>query len=200
MFYLLFGLFHYAGRLREGLALWATAIAVAYALGEESRVALDPIDLEFFFGVGAAVLARKGLAHWGLAPAALACFVLWGAFGLDRNGSTLVGLGFGLLIPLAAAAERAGRLRVPAVLRFLGAASYSIYLVHGLAISLIARFVHGPWFIFAAACLFGALAGIVYYLGVERPLLRRARTWIGTFDGARIAARGAPLPHKNEGF
>lgn len=76
--------------------------------------------------------------------------------------------------------ERAGRLRVPEGMVFLGAASYSIYLAHIPALSLVAKFAvrlglpaampHRAAFVLVVAAT--VAAGAAYYLVVERPLLR----------------------------
>jgi len=88
----------------------------------------------------------------------------------------LVGLSLALtMLPVAQLEER-GRFTVPRALTFLGAASYSIYLAHGLAISVAARAVRGlPYLaVVGATMLAGVAGGIIYHLLVERRLLRLA--------------------------
>ena len=86
--------------------------------------------------------------------------------------------GPGLLIVAGALGlEAAGRTPRWPVVRFLGDASYSIYLVHALAISVAVRL--GAMFglpagpvVFAGAIAVGLLAGCACYRLLERPLLR----------------------------
>jgi exopolysaccharide production protein ExoZ len=60
-------------------------------------------------------------------------------------------------------------------LKLLGDASYSVYLAHGLALSLVFRLIGGLGLPFAAqlalAVPFAVLAGLACYFLVERPLL-----------------------------
>jgi exopolysaccharide production protein ExoZ len=73
--------------------------------------------------------------------------------------------------------ERSGRISVPGPLTFLGGASYSIYLAHGLAISVAMRlipFKDAP-LLLASALGAGLAGGIIYYLVVEKPMIRLAR-------------------------
>ncbi|WP_363347757.1 acyltransferase [Methylocystis echinoides] len=174
MFYALFGIFYFSGRLFLGLFLWFGAIAANGLIGAVDVIPLRPIDLEFLFGVAAAVMAQRGRWHVAMAPAALICFVLWGFQGFHRESSVLVGLGFALLVPVIVAAEREQWLRIPRTYIFLGAASYSIYLSHGLAISIAARILHGSWVIMIGSTLAGVLGGVAYYLVIERPILNLA--------------------------
>ena len=74
-----------------------------------------------------------------------------------------------------ALAERTFEFRLPRPLLLLGAASYSIYLVHNPVQSLVARLLRGPdlWAVtFLACCLGGLLLGLAYHLLFERPALR----------------------------
>jgi exopolysaccharide production protein ExoZ len=76
--------------------------------------------------------------------------------------------------------ERRGAVVVPRWLVALGDASYSIYIVHFMAISAVARLTYACWghlqipiavwmvFLF----LFGTGVGVSVHFAVERPLLR----------------------------
>jgi peptidoglycan/LPS O-acetylase OafA/YrhL len=80
--------------------------------------------------------------------------------------------------------ERTGKLRVSQLLSFLGDASYSIYLVHQPAISLMAKFLYPLWLRMKVPLIVpfmlmavGSVAlGVLVHLFVERPLLRLVRT------------------------
>jgi exopolysaccharide production protein ExoZ len=113
---------------------------------------------------GAAVEGWARLLCWGL-PALL---IVWGALSL----------------------EGAGRLPAIRPLKLLGDASYSIYLAHGLALSLAFKLIGGLDLPFLAsvalAAPFGVLAGLACYGLLERPLL-------AVFHGRRRAsASGRP--------
>jgi exopolysaccharide production protein ExoZ len=72
-----------------------------------------------------------------------------------------------LIAPIAQM-ERRELFRVPGWLVFLGAASYSLYLVHTPLISAVARF--SPVILVTGIAVSFA-GGIAYHLWVERPLL-----------------------------
>ncbi len=81
------------------------------------------------------------------------------------------------------AAERQGRLNVGRGMVLLGAASYSIYLVHTILLGLTTRALTAAgavgrvpgWTVMAAACLVAVVAGILFHLLVERPATRAAQ-------------------------
>ena len=139
-----------------------------------------PIILEFVAGmlIGRLWLAgRVGGKVLGLAlvGSSLAGFTLIGILRLPFDewtcGPLAAALVYGTL-----ALEREGsmpHLRLPAL---LGDASYSIYLWHTFAISVVAKagMVLGlaPILVFAASVLAGILAGLAGYRFIERPLLR----------------------------
>lgn len=187
---LFYALFAFAlWRPRLGLpALWlwcaASALSLFWKLEYPLSFLASPYHALFGMGMLAAwaterasvpaprLLATCGLllfaGMWGLVafgdvPRRLP-FVIWG-FGLGAMAS-LVGL---------IALERAG-LRPPKMLTILGAASYSIYLIHFPALSAFAKIgvtlgLPAPlWFVLSVvgACL----AGLAFHLAVERPLLR----------------------------
>jgi exopolysaccharide production protein ExoZ len=95
----------------------------------------------------------------------------------------LAGAGAALLIVGIATLEDRGRFVVPRPLKFLGDASYSIYLIHDpLIISLapvLFRATHSipgsVGFALVSLSVVGAAAGCVLHVWVERPLLR----WLG---------------------
>ena len=75
--------------------------------------------------------------------------------------------------------------RTPTILKFLGDASYSIYLIHGAIINLAVVWLSRHWVareqfagLFMVVVGTGALlAGCAYHLMVEKPLLRLCRRW-----------------------
>ena len=93
----------------------------------------------------------------------------------------------------AVSLERAGPLPHWWPLRTLGDASYSVYLVHGLAISAAFRLlqmvgVQAPGVTFTASILTGAAAGLVTYQLVEKPLMKLFRTGMAARRPSAIIA------------
>lgn len=167
LFYILFGLFFYSGLFWLGLGLWALCIVVG-----APHLALETINLEFFFGIAACALYRRGVAHPALMLFAIPAFALWGLLGDDEAHRVLVGLGLAFIIAPIAQLERR-HFAVPQWLVTLGAASYSIYLVHVPIISLAARLAHGSWPILFVSTAAGLAGGFAYHYAVERRAVRR---------------------------
>ena len=71
--------------------------------------------------------------------------MVWVAVGADDGHRVWIGAMFALIVAPVAQLERKGRFTVPAPLVFLGAASYSLYLVHEPLISVAARLLTGSW-------------------------------------------------------
>lgn len=90
------------------------------------------------------------------------------------------GLGAALIIVGLAQLERDDRLRTPKALQFLGDASYSIYLVHFPAVTLIADKIFDfglsaaipKPFYFLAILLAAVTAGIGFHIFIEKPIIR----------------------------
>lgn len=188
-FYALFGLAWFGGMLWPAMALWAAAIAAAWLAGVDLRV-LDPINLEFLMGMAVLSAYRRGFGPPWLFALALVPFALFAALGGNASHSPLIGLGLAIALPAVLRLERDG-MRVPAVLVFLGGASYSLYLVHALAVAAAARMA--PAAIFPAALAAGVAAGILYYYVVERTALRLTPKSIG--GRRREAADPAAQPY-----
>ncbi len=79
--------------------------------------------------------------------------------------------------------ERQGRLHVGKLMVLLGAASYSLYLVHlvpltltarGLAVAGVVGLMPG-WLAMAICCSVAVIAGIAFHKVVELPLTRAAQ-------------------------
>ncbi len=163
-----------------GLTLFGAVLAPT---GPIAQTYTSPLLLEFLAGVwigwawcrglcpgprlafallaaGACALAGLELLAIDVAPARA---LLWGA-----PAVAIVWGGLGL--------ERAGKVPNWRAARLLGDASYSIYLVHGLAIALALRLASGFGLSGAATLLglvaAGLAAGLVCYGLVERPISR----------------------------
>ena len=93
------------------------------------------------------------------------------------------GAGSALLILGCVELERSGRLAIPRLPVFFGDASYSIYLVHDVTMSALAKLalvitgiVALPHLaIFCVLIALSTAAGVAYHLAVERPLLGTLR-------------------------
>jgi exopolysaccharide production protein ExoZ len=144
----------------------------------------DPIVLEFVAGVW---IARAGLpvgrgAAWTAIGAGLAGLLL--VEGLRLNPIGVMRLAYWgapavLVVTGVVGLERAGAVRRLAALKLLGDASYSIYLVHGLALSLAFKVALAIGLGGAAAAVpsavFACGVGLACHFTVERPLLRLFR-------------------------
>jgi exopolysaccharide production protein ExoZ len=141
-----------------------------------------PIILEFVAGM---LIGRLWLAGWVpnvwasavLIVGALASFALIGILRLPFDEWTCGPLACALVFGTAALETRGRvpRLKLPAV---LGDASYSIYLWHTFAISVVAKagmmLGLASWLVLLASFTVGTLAGLCGYYLIERPLLRGA--------------------------
>ncbi len=137
-----------------------------------------PIVLEFLAG---AILGRLWLAN--MVPAPDAGLMMIAASALSFTAIHLLGAGFNtwicgflavLLVCGILSLEKADALPHLPRLAYLGDASYSIYLWHTLAISVVTKFgtMAGlpTWSIIWSGAILGTLLGIAAYEGVERPL------------------------------
>lgn len=140
----------------------------------------NPLLLEFLAGVWLGRAWRRGLRlrrGIGLAAIAtgLAIFALTAVSGIDVEPVRIAVWGVPAFLVVAGAVSLEPVRDWP-MLKFLGDASYSIYLVHGLAISfctrVLALFHIDSLALFFLVCIGGGimLGGACYWL-VERPLL-----------------------------
>lgn len=76
--------------------------------------------------------------------------------------------------------ERQGKLFIPTFMRFLGDASYSIYLSHFFIISAVARLIHSEHIgiFIASAVPMAFLGGAIAYYYLEKPLLKRLKAYL----------------------
>lgn len=182
------------------MGLWAGLIGVNLALGGHPgtpssglrSILLDPINLEFGFGMLAAwgfnrPSWRRPILSLLLSAATITVFFLLGA---PRDWSVILGLGLTFLIVPLVQAERAGRFTAGPTLLLLGEASYAIYLVHDPVLSIVARVAAGLPFAHWSVCVLLGLAaavaaGVGYHLLYEKPALRFLKRLVG---GKRIVA------------
>lgn len=139
-------------------------------------------------GILAAVAVRKGVGSRWWFLAALASLALWLNLGADRALSPMVGLAFAFAIPPTVELERQSAFAVPSWLLLFGAASYALYLTHGLTISVVARLAASQAAILTLGTLASIAGGVGYYWIVEKPMLK----WAGK-RSARLANPQAKL-------
>jgi exopolysaccharide production protein ExoZ len=185
-FYLIFALSLFVERrwrLAVAAVVFAALVLSGMVISSQSPIFLTytrPIMLEFVAGmfIGQAWLKGKVFgSQIGLSLVALAIggFAVLEVFKLPFNefncGPLAVALVLGTL-----SLEAAGRIGQWRVFTFLGDASYSIYLWHTFAISVIAKLggslgLH-PGITFPVAVIGGAVLGSCAYILLERPLTR----------------------------
>lgn len=168
------------------LSLWLTASLLFLTPATSYWLAIfSPYHLLFGLGILVALaleIPKPISAHllfWTGTILFLGALIIAGPF----NGSVVVrlvaGVGAASLLLGAALLERQRRFTIPRWLNLLGDASYSIYLVHFMVISVIARFAFahwrslpvplGGWMLLFIFC--GVAAGVAAHYAIERPLL-----------------------------
>jgi peptidoglycan/LPS O-acetylase OafA/YrhL len=202
LFYAVFALLIFSRRL--GLALLALWLAGSLVMIDPAVVPhFEPVllwmalyyfaPLHLLFAMGMVVC---WLIHRGRVAAPWFCTIggalLFLAAGLESDylelltpnvRSLVYGLGSAVALAGAVELERQGRVAVPRFAQLAGDASYSIYLLHLPALSLLAKLLGRPGLhlpLGLAYLLVPTLAvgaGILLHLWVEKPLLARLNGW-----------------------
>lgn len=197
-----------------GVALfcgWMVAIAIASLQGYVNMGPLHMWNASFVVGMAVFFLSRRIDPRWGraLLLAGLAGLAVVFAMGLgaklratqaDPVAVLLLAIPFGLILLGAVLAEQRFDWRAPRWLLLMGAASYSIYLVHSPVISVVAQLHHRlarsvelpDVVIFTLATVVSTGAGIAAHLLIEKPLLssmHRLGRWMAS--GTQIRPFGA---------
>lgn len=139
------------------------------------------IHIEFFFGMAAYALFRRGGS--ALPEFVLGLVVFMAAVMVTRQSETMPQLLFAIAFAFVLAAmtkhEAAGRVRSPDLLTLVGDASYSIYLLHlpiqGVLLKVFFK-LNLPGFLgsvgtYLLGLLLTVVIGVLAYLFVEKPLL-----------------------------
>jgi exopolysaccharide production protein ExoZ len=193
-FYAIFGGLIFMGRKSLWLLpVWGLGILVFSASRMQepySSFFFNAYNLNFLFGIGAALILRRFRIPYAWLALAMGGSVFLGAM-LGGVPSTLIdnpvasrlifGLSAALVMLGMVELERSGKLAIPSGLQLLGAASYSIYLVHPVAMSLSLltcwRFVKTlpPEIMCVPLVVIGVAAGIIYHKAVETRVMAFAR-------------------------
>lgn len=188
-FYAVFAAWIIAPRVGLVLTLAWLALIAATAMGFASPLpAYLGASINLLFGVGVAAwwLSRHALPGW-LAVAGIAAFAALAVETVTLHAlpepvrELAFGLAAGLTIAALVAVERQRTVAVPRPLLALGAASYSIYLMHFGLLSVFAKLAVAvglvgwvpPALGFAATVAATLAAGYAFHRLVERPLLHR---------------------------
>ena len=146
-------------------------------VGKESKpkAASLFVDLESTRALMNVALDGEGGGGAGFAAAALS------GVDVERARVVIWGVPAFLLVLGAISLERRGPIPAWPPLRALGDASYSLYLVHGLAISAAFRLlqkvgVGSPVVLLAASLTAGVAAGLIAYHLIEKPLMKLFKT------------------------
>lgn len=146
-----------------------------------------PLHIFFAFGMAAAwLLVTRKISHAGWIAALGTCLFVGAAVAASIAGDVSMtmhfvgGTGATLLLFSSVRLEQQGRLSIPRSLRFMGDASYSLYLVHYPVMMLAAPVLFRVWqhhpvpllIPFLALFGLGAASGPLVHILVERPLLR----------------------------
>ncbi len=170
--------------------VWALAYGRPWFTGATGAVLFRVFNVQFFFGIAVAWLVRERAPWrpWTMLVVGVLVFLVNGMF--ESFGPTIqhewpvrhlfYALGGAMALYGLAVLDRARALRVPAPLLELGAASYSLYLVHPVVLILMQQalryvrpVVNPPIelaYVFLVLCCIAT--GVVFSRVVERPLLR----------------------------
>jgi exopolysaccharide production protein ExoZ len=165
----------------------------------------SPLLLEFLTGVLLGVAYTRGArlatpVSLLLIAGGVAAFTVIQVLSLHTETWRVLQWGLPALAIVSGAVfvERTGKVPYLRLPHFIGDASYSIYLVHGFAVSAVFRLLGAgrlPVAAEIAVCtVAGLAAGAVAYLLVERPLLKLAKYRGGRRAPAARAAALAPAP------
>jgi peptidoglycan/LPS O-acetylase OafA/YrhL len=171
------------------------------------RFAADPYHFEFAFGILAALATNRFQSPraWIVALAGVILFaataglVDWHTLGsAETICRILFGVASGLTLYGVSVSEKLGQIRFPNWAAYLGAASYSIYLVHTIIVGFAARIIFKipvahdlPNIACLLAAAIAIAAGCVAYRFVENPLQRAVRQTRLRLGHVRVAASRA---------
>jgi peptidoglycan/LPS O-acetylase OafA/YrhL len=201
-FYLLFGVLILNRRIGVTVFfVWlAGLLAYPWFEGTLSPFVFNNMNLRFLAGIGVAFILARWQIPWPRLVACVGVAVFLGAGMCEAYDGPLstwtqalwYTLGSALMLAGVVQAERSGLIDPPRWLVYLGNASYSIYLVHVLGLSVLAKIAKGgqldlymPGTVLFALHAAGAIGlGCAFHHAVEQPI----HTW------AKRYFRRAPAP------
>jgi len=188
MFYALFALVMLTPRRYVALKVLAALVAV-YLFGQCASNATarqflaNPVYFEFFFGavIGELFVSQR-LRIWHLAPIAAAAAIMAVAaahWRLNDGGpwrTLYYGLPAALIVTIALLLERV-HIKSPRPLVWMGSASYSLYLIHGIVFDKIGPWLSltPTWLILPITLVAVVSASFILYFIVERPMQKFTR-------------------------
>ncbi|MDQ0903973.1 acyltransferase [Paenibacillus sp. V4I7] len=196
LFYFIFGLLMFNRKiLYTTLTLWGLTIIYFFifptALPKAIEHIVSPLNLEFLFGCGIAVVVikRKISAEWmtRLGIISIVTSLTLQYFNILKiNDAIAWGIPFSILILGLVSLEMKKRLNIPKTLIYLGNASYSIYLSHLITLLVLESILeklglHKQYghngFVQLTFSVVAIFLGCVFYSLVEKPLLKYVRSW-----------------------
>lgn len=189
IFYILFGVCFFAFKNIRYIYLWLIPILIVLLFFEVPRwvnFLVGIRNVEFLFGVAAYQLFiaqrffryRYCLVALGLISVATFC-ALYLRQEIALAIYPLCGFGFACILLGIAYIERHIDFSQYRIFAFLGAASYSIYLMHGPAMSVLVRlfsFVLDWYFLYVLLVIASCITAILYYKWIETPLMAWAKS------------------------
>jgi exopolysaccharide production protein ExoZ len=135
----------------------------------------EPIFLEFLAGVLLGVCVQRDLLpswQWGYWLAGLAIILLLGLAMSSVTQPRLVAWGIPaiMLVGGALIVETTGGLPHLRLLRMIGDSSYSLYLTHGLVLSVLGKVMGHSWLFSLVGICVATGAGIIFWRLMELPL------------------------------
>lgn len=171
------------------IVIWALAVATNLAFMPGRGVNLPKVIPNFIPGVIAYVGFRKFkavLPAWTFAPFLLACmavFMMWPS----PQTSWCIALVFGLLLPKF---RQIASLVFVKAFNVIALYSYGIYLWHSFGMHLAFHFLRGPWIQVSGELAFTAVASVVGYHLIEKPMIQAGHSMA-------LKARSLPSPPRH---
>jgi exopolysaccharide production protein ExoZ len=154
----------------------------------------EPIFLEFLAGVLLGVCVQRNLLpsrQWGYWLAGLAIILLFGLAMISVTQPRLIAWGLPAIMLVAGALilEAAGGVPHLRLLRLIGDSSYSLYLTHGLVLSVLGKVMVHSWLFSLAGIFLATGVGIVFWRLLEMPLTNTLRKLLAKPQTDRIGSQ-----------
>jgi len=195
LFYVFFTLFYIKNKLFPiALILWGLLIFLAYfylSSGIIKTFILNPHNLQFILGIVAAflIIKEKGsYLHLIVGVIMIVFYILYieGNHGYNiplNNLEEKLYLGISFMLIVIGLCQLEEKIKFPNIFIYLGAASYSIYLIHTPVLSLLIRLATKidnyvdlqAHIIFIPLSVLTLLVGCLYHISWEKPVLNVLR-------------------------